>query len=243
MEFRTEDGQSVPAVTAEEMRAVDRVAVEDVGLGLLQMMENAGRSLASQVFEVRSDSGSGSDTPVQIAAGNGGNGGGGMVCARHLANNDVPVEVILDRDPEALTGAAAHQHRILDEMAVPVRNGAEDGITPTKPGVRVDSLIGYGLSGPVTGAVRELIERIEESPNPVVSLDVPSGVDASNGHTEGPSVTPDRTVTLALPKVGLRTVEGTLFLSDIGIPQTVYDRLDIEYRPPFNGRTSVELRQ
>ncbi|WP_435186499.1 NAD(P)H-hydrate epimerase [Halobellus sp. EA9] len=239
MEFRTDDGRIVPAVTAEEMRAVDRVAVEDVGLELLQMMENAGRALASHVFEARSAP----DAPVEILAGNGGNGGGGMVCARHLANNGVPITVVLDRDPDTLSGAAAHQHRILDEMAVPVRNGAEERGDPAESGVLVDALIGYGLSGPVRGTARELIERTARSPAPVVSLDVPSGVDASDGHKEGPPVSPDRTVTLALPKTGLRDVEGSLFLADIGVPRTVYDRMDIDYRPPFDGRPSVELHR
>ena len=111
---RTADGRDVPAVTAAEMRDVDRVAVEDVGLELLQMMENAGRTLAWHVRDVRNGEGE-----VVVVAGDGGNGGGGMACARHLANRDVPVRVLLDRAPEELTGAAAHQDRILETMAVP----------------------------------------------------------------------------------------------------------------------------
>src|SRR6056297_1384327 len=111
--FRTSTGRSVTAVTAHEMRDVDRVAVEDVGLQLLQMMENAGRALAWHVRDVREDS-------VLVVAGNGGNGGGGLACARHLANRNIPVRVLLDRPAEELTGPAAQQHGILDEMAVPI---------------------------------------------------------------------------------------------------------------------------
>jgi NAD(P)H-hydrate repair Nnr-like enzyme with NAD(P)H-hydrate epimerase domain len=79
--FRTGTGRQVPAVTAAEMREVDRVAVEEFGVSLLQMMENAGRNLARHVREV----GAG---PVVVLAGNGGNGGGGLCGARHLRNRD-----------------------------------------------------------------------------------------------------------------------------------------------------------
>ncbi len=77
------------------MRAVDRIAIEDVGVELLQMMENAGRTLAWHVRNI--DVG-----PVLVVAGGGGNGGGGLACACHLVNRDQPVEVVIDREPEEL---------------------------------------------------------------------------------------------------------------------------------------------
>ena len=108
--FETADGRAVPAVTAATMREVDRVAVEEVGLPLLSMMENAGRALARVVRAERGG------RRVVVLAGGGGNGGGGLACARHLANRDVPVEVVLDRDPAALAGATATQWRIVLAM-------------------------------------------------------------------------------------------------------------------------------
>src|SRR6056297_3358061 len=107
--FETETGTMVAAVTANEMGEVDRVAVDEVGLTLLQMMENAGRNLAEVVRSVDGED-------VTVLAGNGGNGGGGLVAARHLANRDVSVDVVLDRPPTDLDGATAHQYRILDAM-------------------------------------------------------------------------------------------------------------------------------
>jgi NAD(P)H-hydrate epimerase len=92
--FETGDGDAVTAVTAEEMRAVDRVAVEEFGVDLLQMMENAGRTLALAARERRASE------PVAVVAGDGGNGGGGLACARHLANHSIPVAVALDREPD-----------------------------------------------------------------------------------------------------------------------------------------------
>lgn len=80
--FRTDTGARVPAVTADEMAEIDHIAVEEFGLALQQMMENAGRTLAQHARQVGSE-------PVAVLAGNGGNGGGGLVCARHLLNRDV----------------------------------------------------------------------------------------------------------------------------------------------------------
>jgi NAD(P)H-hydrate epimerase len=236
--FRTPTGRDVAAVTAAEMRAVDRVAVENVGLQLLQMMENAGRSLAWHVRDVRTG-----DTPVVVVAGNGGNGGGGMACARHLLNRDVPVQVVLDRSPDELSGAAATQHRILDEMDARISTDAEQLHRSDGGRLVVDALIGYGLDGPVRPPAKGILERLNRLPDPVVSLDVPSGIDATTGETLGTAVTPERTVTLALPKTGLETLSGTLYLADIGIPQTVYERLDIHYERPFDNDDWIELRR
>jgi NAD(P)H-hydrate epimerase len=244
--FRTPDGRDVTAVTPEEMADVDRVAVEDVGLQLLQMMENAGRALAWHARDVHDDE------EVLVVAGNGGNGGGGMTCARHLANRDVPVSVLLDRPPADLTGAAAHQHGILAEMGVPHATDIEHLSSVGGPThlpsvgtstVVVDALIGYGLAGEVRSPAREYIEAINDAPGPVVSLDVPSGVDATTGEILGNAVRPDRAVTLALPKTGLDAVPGTLYLADIGIPETVYERLDITYENPFGEQDWIALER
>lgn len=234
--FHTPAGVRVPAVSATEMRAVDRVAIDDVGIDLLQLMENAGRTLASHVLAV----GTG---PTLVVAGNGGNGGGGLACARHLANHDVAVEIVLDRDPNDLTGAVSTQYRILHEMGLPVRVGPDAIATGSGPTAIVDALIGYGLAGDVREPVTGLVRAMNGQRAPVVSLDIPSGVDATTGEVLGYAVEPERTVTLALPKTGLVDRDESLVLADIAIPRTVYDRLDIEYENPFGRDAWTELRQ
>jgi len=220
--FRTDDGVPLTAVTAEEMRAVDRVAVEDAGLHLRQMMENAGRTLAEHLLAT-------TEGPVTVLAGDGGNGGGGLACARHLLNHGRTVDVRLDREPGALSGVTAHQFSILDATDCSIGVGDD-----TEPGATVvDALVGYGLSGPLRGTGAELVAALDARDQPVVSLDVPSGLDATTGDRPGPSVTADRVVTLALPKTGLRSVAARLLLADISVPATVYAALDIPYEPPF----------
>jgi len=237
MPFETPDGRRVPAVTADEMREVDRVAVEEVGVDLLMMMENAGRTLATLARDLHGDRGdSPADSPaddaapVVVLAGAGGNGGGGLCAARHLLNHGIPVEVVLDRPPADLSGAAATQWHVLDEMGVePADERAVAGA------FAVDALVGYGLSEAPRGRAADLIEACDGAAR-VLALDVPSGVDATTGDHPGVAVDADHTLTLALPKTGLTAAGvGDLSLADIAIPATVYERVGIDYESPFDG--------
>lgn len=237
MAFRTVDRIPVPAVTAEQMREVDRIAVEDFGLGILQMMENAGRNLAQNVMDMLD----GGKAEVTVMAGSGGNGGGGLCCARHLHNRGFKVWLVLDREAETLTGAARNQ---LDILAVaglePVDSSqAEEAVWRSQ--IVVDALIGYGLRGAPKGRTAELITLCTQQASRIMSLDVPSGLNATSGEAPGPAISPDRTMTLALPKTGLHGVSGDLYLADIGIPPEVYHPLEIFFEPFFERRYWIPL--
>jgi NAD(P)H-hydrate epimerase len=220
--FETAAGTPLTAVTAEEMAAVDRVATETVGLPLYSMMENAGRNLASVVRKRRRA------RQVVVIAGGGGNGGGGLACARHLLNRDVPVTVVTDRPASEITGAAATQRRVLEAAGVTVR----DEVPSLDGRLAVDALVGYGLTDALDGVAADLARACGDADG-VISLDVPSGVNATTGATSGPAVDADATLTLALPKTGFGPNCGELLLGDIGIPASVYERLDIPYEQPF----------
>jgi NAD(P)H-hydrate epimerase len=230
--FRTAAGTSVTAVTADEMRDVDRVAVEEIGLTLPRMMEHAGRSLAAEALAMRGDDA----REVVVLAGGGGNGGGGLVCARNLINRNVPTTAVLDREPAELNGVAGEQLSILQEMGVTVRTEA-----PPDASLVVDAVLGYGLTGAPRGRAAELIEWTDSVAASILSLDVPSGIDATTGKQPGVAVHPARTLTLALPKTGLAELSGDLLLADLSIPAVVYDRLDIPYDGPFGRKFTVEL--
>jgi NAD(P)H-hydrate epimerase len=230
----------VPAVTAEQMREVDRIAVEEFGLGILQMMENAGRNLAESVMDmlesVRGE--------VTVLAGSGGNGGGGLCCARHLHNRDFTVWVVLSKtEATKLTGAARNQLDILQAAGLqPVApSQAEDVIRRAQ--IVVDALIGYSLRRAPRGRAAELIDLCNQHAARVLSLDVPSGLNATTGETPGLVVHPERTLTLALPKTGLEGVPGDLYLADIGIPPEVFQRLGLFFESPFRERYWVLLEK
>jgi len=233
--FLTPAGRRVPAVTAAEMQQVDRVATEEFGLSLGRMMEHAGRNLARAVMAFEDCEAS----QVAVLAGNGGNGGGGLACARHLATRGRLEAVALDREPSEITGTTAIQLDILERMGVPIQ--VDEASAIREADLVVDALVGYGLSGAPRGSAAALIEHTAATDSPVVSLDVPSGVDATTGETPGVAVDPARTLTLALPKTGLSECSGSLWLGDLGIPPAVYDAAGIEYSQPFGESFIVEL--
>ncbi len=200
-------------VTEDEMIEVDRVMVDDLGIELIQMMENAGRALAELAVALHAPA------SVVVCAGSGGNGGGGMVAARHLANRGVAVSVALTRTD--LVGVAAHQLSILDRMGVAI---VDD---PIEPELWIDAGIGYSLRGAPRGRSAVLIERMNSSDAPVLSLDLPSGIDATTGAVPGLAVDAAATLTLAAPKTGMRGSPhvGQLFVADISVPPGVFDTL------------------
>ncbi|WP_277813209.1 NAD(P)H-hydrate epimerase [Haloferax sp. ATB1] len=128
-------------------------------------------------------------------------------------------------------------------MGLFLTTGVDSLANSSDQAVLVDALIGYGLSGEVRSPAAEFIDRINELTGPTISLDIPSGIDATTGEPLGTAVVPDRTVTLALPKTGLDAPTGELYLADISIPRTVYERLDIEYDRPFGDDDWVLLDQ
>lgn len=242
--FVTTRGVAVPAVSADEMAAVDRVAVDDVGLPLLSMLENAGRNLARACRAVVDDL----PRSALVVAGGGGNGGGGLAAARHLANQGVDVTVALDRDRGRLAGAPASQAETLDATDATVVDPTDDVVDRVVDlvldvDVAVDALVGYGLDGALEGTAGDLAQVVDQGAKRALSLDVPSGYVADSGAAPGRAVAPDATLTLALPKRGLANVPGDLLLGDVGIPAGVYDRAGVDAPDPdvFRGEHVVGI--
>jgi NAD(P)H-hydrate epimerase len=107
----------------------------------------------------------------------------------------------------------------------------------------VDALIGYSLRGAPRGRAAELIEMCNRHAAQVLALDVPSGLNATTGETPGPVVRPDRTLTLALPKTGLASISGELYVADIGIPPEVYQPLGLSFEPFFRDRYWISVHR
>ena len=210
-------------LTEEQMVEVDRVMIEDLRIDLIQMMENAGRNLANLAIARHHPE------RATVLAGSGGNGGGGLVAARHLANRGIDVTVTLTRPDGDLHGVPGHQLEILNRIGVPVADA------PLQADLVIDAVIGYSLRGAPTGRAAELINWANDQAAPVVSLDTPSGLDVTTGKTPGVVIAADATMTLALPKGGLRAAEpvGALYLADISVPPSVYRALGVQSTDPF----------
>lgn len=222
--FVTPAGVAVPAVTSEQMREIDRIAVHGPGPSLLQMMENAGRELASTAIEMLGDGWQSSS--IVVIAGRGGNGGGGTCAARHLSNRGVDVTVVLT-DPDRLTEATETQFGVFRATAGRVVDAS--GVASINADLVIDAVIGYGLRDAPRDTVGDLVRWMASQTAQILSLDVPSGIDATTGDAPGDHVVAAATLTLALPKTGLAASDvGRLSLADIGIPEAVYRTAGIE---------------
>ena len=220
----------VPAVTAAQMLEVDRIMVEDLGISVLQMMENAGRAFAEltrmQLSGLRR-------RRIVVLAGRGGNGGGGMAAARRLATWGAEVRVVLAHPDLAFTEAPAHQLASLQAMSVPVHRPAEAASLLHDADVVLDALLGYSVDGSPREPEAELIRAANSHVSPILALDLPSGLDPDTGVPNKPTIRATRTLTLALPKVGLLRPEaadsvGELWLADISVPPLAFATVGID---------------
>lgn len=227
----------IPFITVAQMREVDRLMIEEYRISLLQMMENAGFLLADLARE-RFLLGEPGGKQVLVLAGSGGNGGGALAAARRLHSWGAAVEVVLSKASHHLEPAPARQYASLQAVGISSPSPEEFHGLPDADLI-LDGLIGYGLRGNPRGFAARLIRLANQPDVPVVSLDIPSGLDGTNGQPGDPCIHANATLTLALPKTGLRPraarrAAGELFLADIGVPPELYRQLGIKVGPLFS---------
>ena len=211
------------------MEDVDNLAINGYEINLLNMMEKAGKELSDFVLSLK-------PKKIIVAYGEGHNGGGGLVAARYL---NMKVDVSLISVSDNLKEATKIQLQKLNLNYV-------DSIK-SEPGlIIVDALLGYSVNRNPEGKYAELINQInlaQKEKTKVISLDLPSGLDATSGETYNPHISADFTVTLALPKTGLQNskVVGELYLTNIGIPDNVYKELNIVIEDYFKDSNLIKI--
>lgn len=230
-----------PEIDTAGMIEVDRLMVETLGITLPQMMENAGRALATLARD-RYLSGDAQGRRIVVLAGSGGNGGGALTAARRLSTWGSEVHLVLAQDAHTMKGVPADQLAILRQM------GLRPGSLPDGPvDLILDGLVGYSLQGAPRGQVAELINWANTQVAPTLALDVPSGFDASRGSIHDPTTHADATLTLALPKRGHLArrhahVTGALYLADISVPPALNTLLPKPLKVPhFAGGDILRL--
>lgn len=216
-------------LTAEQMQAVDRQTIDEIGIPGVVLMENAGRGVADEITQRFSSEG----TPrALVLAGKGNNGGDGYVVARHLLNKGWDVQTLVLAEREAIKGDAGVNllclencggalDFILDNESLKASLAAVGELT-----VVVDALFGTGLGKPARGLYLKAIEWSNLQSTPVVAVDIPSGVEASTGRILGTAVNATLTVSFAFAKVGQvsypgASLVGELVIVDIGVPEQV----------------------
>ncbi len=210
------------------MRAIDRQAPA-LGIPGAQLMENAGSAVARVVLAENLVHRAGK---VLVCCGKGNNGGDGFVAARKLKAEGVSVVCLLagkvkDMKGDAAAAAAAWQAAGGKTIELDDDKGAERLLSDSA--LIVDALLGTGISGPPAGATGLLIRAIMASGRPVVSVDVPSGIDATTGQVYQPAIEAKLTVTMGAEKAGLRLYParnhvGRVVVADIGFPTELIER-------------------
>lgn len=225
------------AISREQMIEVDRIAMEETGPNLWQMMENAGRNLAQLTINLFGDD---LDKKEILALAGKGNNGGGVICAaRHLVNHGINIKLVL-ADENKLGEVPQFQKNIFDNSGGLTLS--IDDYCSVKPDIILDGIIGYNLSGAPYGNLLDLIKWSNSSSAKIISLDIPSGVDSNTGEAPGEYINAFATLTLALPKHGLfNDKTGILYLGDIGIPKETYNKIGIDYTSPFGKDYIVKL--
>jgi NAD(P)H-hydrate epimerase len=221
----------LPLLTRAQMARVDEIAIGEFKITLIQMMENAGRSLAELAVQLF-DPGS-----ATVLFGPGHNGGGGLAAARHLRSRGVEVTVVGAR-LERLSAETTHQLDTVRAMGLRVTT------IPVGADVVIDALVGYSLDGAPRGETAKLIDWTNQQVEPRLSLDLPSGLDPTTGRFGDRCVRATATMTLGLPKIGLQKgaeVVGDLYLADISVPLEVYERIGLTFPLIFEHSSIIHL--
>ncbi len=210
-------------LTAREAEGIDIKAREVFGISTLVLMENAGRSIAEEALRMLRNK-----RTVAIFCGRGNNGGDGFVAARHLLTNGIKPDVFLAGNVSSVHKEAKTNLEILLKLKQKVIELKENNLYLVKNKVSkyaliIDALLGVGLRGEVKGIYRELIKIINASLGYILSVDIPSGLDATTGRILGNCIRADKTVTFVAKKRGMILKEGrkccgTTVVEGLGIP-------------------------
>jgi hydroxyethylthiazole kinase-like uncharacterized protein yjeF len=225
-------------VKASEMKEMDRIAIEEIGIPGSVLMESAARG-ASRVFLAHF-----APPPncrVLVLCGRGNNGGDGYVMARYLSGAGLKVTVLVVAELRHVAGDALLNLQILRRMGIEVQEVPTEGEWKKKRRLLkesefiIDGLLGTGLNSPVKGFYARVIEDVNRASKPVTAIDIPSGLNADSGQVMGAALQADLTVTFGFPKIGQLIYPGAglvgrLVRIDIGIPDRVSERLPDRYR-------------
>lgn len=215
-------------VTGDEMRKLDERAIRELELPSLVLMENAGTASVRRIWE---QFGPLTKEKVYVLVGAGNNGGDGLVVARHLLNGGVRVRAVMLAGESSLTEDCRHNLNIFRKLDGEVDWLTEQGLPKLRFALGlshliIDAMLGTGTEGSLRGLYAKVRDVVNDVQTPVVSLDVPTGVQATTGAVDGSAVKAQCTITFGFIKQGLLLYPGAeyvgeLFVEDIGIPHTL----------------------
>lgn len=213
-------------VSAKEMTRIEESALRALGISLEELMERAGKAVAEAAKALLKEA---SGKRAVILAGKGNNGGDSIVAARLLKGQGFSVSLFAlwpkeELSPEARSALLKAEQGGLKPVLLHKENLDELEKELLRADLAIDGIFGFGFRGKAQGLVAEVIERLNNSKKPVLSIDIPSGVEADTGSVHGPAVRASTTISFTLPKIGLLVFPGAEFagrlqVADIGIPR------------------------
>jgi NAD(P)H-hydrate epimerase len=233
----------------EEMRNLDKCAIEDYGIVAELLMENAGQAAYFVILDQIGIKGK----DFVILCGSGNNGGDGLVVARKIHSQGGTARVFLMSDADKFKGSARKNFEIVSKLPIEVRQ-VED-LEELRSWIMdcdviVDGILGTGITRDVTGRYRDVINLINTSNKIIVSIDIPSGINGNTGKIMGVAVRSDYTITYGLPKVGNILYPGfehggKLYVTHISFPPELHNKPELKIEVgmpsllPKNGRKDV----
>lgn len=222
-------------VSPEQMSAIDACAINEYGIPGLLLMENAAVAVVSEAVSMM---GGCRGRQATVVAGRGNNGGDAFAAARLLHNRGACVRVYLTGPKKGISGDALINMAILERIGVDIFELVDDKDIEVlcadieKSHLIIDGIFGTGLGRKVEGLAGSVIDSMNRSGKPILAIDIPSGVDGSDGGVSGICVKASTTVTFTVPKRGLVQspgceYTGSLVVADIGIPDCVTGGQDI----------------
>jgi ADP-dependent NAD(P)H-hydrate dehydratase / NAD(P)H-hydrate epimerase len=216
----------------EEIQNMDRDAIQKYGISDELLMENAGMAVCQTIAKklgIR-------NRHFLIFCGTGNNGGDGLVVARKLYSNGAHIKLCILSNPEKYKGAALKNWQIIQKIDLPIL--IMPSIEKVKSLIKsdniiVDAIFGTGLTRDITGTYFQVIQLINQMSNPVISIDIPSGINGNNGTISGIAIKADYTITFGLPKMGNILYPGyeyggNLSISHISFPPALYESEDLK---------------
>ncbi len=221
-------------VLNEEMKKIDKIAIEEYGMPGIILMENAGICVVEEILK--------SDTQgsrYSIICGRGNNGGDGFVIARHLFNKGYNIKVFIIGSSQDIKGDALTNFNILKKLNIDVHEIVHiNNFNKLKYGILnnpiiIDALFGTGLKGEVNKLEEKVIDMINEYSNYTFSVDIPSGINGNDGSICKTAIRANKTITFGLLKCGNilypgANYNGEVILKDIGIPNKIINNMDLK---------------
>jgi len=232
--------------TVEQMRQMDRQAIEQYGIVEDLLMENAGHAV---YFVILNTMQSLEGKRFVAFCGIGNNGGDGLVVARKLHSNGAKVSVFLLGDPKKYKGSAMRNYKIVKGLSIPIKKLTsidQASYALTHCDAIIDAMLGTGLSRAVEGLYLDAVHAINHSGKTVFSIDIPSGINGDTGEVMGDAVRAKATATFGLPKLGNLLYPGfeycgDLYVTHISFPPAIYEKGEIQVETGVPGEIPARI--